>query len=418
MDVMTHMLIGYLLPYGMGIRNETLHALCAIAAIIPDFDIFFFPLSRRVKALQHRTVTHSVPFILTLGLVLGILASHYLGVPFLHAFAMVVLGAGSHTLADLFTDYPIRPFYPFYNRYYSFNYERGINFIMLGFSGTMIILLLNLRGTALGRIYFSYLMTLAYVIVGGGIAIRVLFRAIVYLRLKQYIRSEHGGADIRTLRRKGRHTQRNRNWSRAGVPTTAVHRRPSSGQDPGSGQDPETELSILPSITPFLWTVAVHDVVPRGRMQHTDARIAWEAPPNARKEYRLRYTRMYPWSKDIEFHHFSWYDLKHSIGSDENGEETIDTLSKALTYSYSYANNISKFEKFGMLLPHVEHAKTRRGDQWTVFWYPVRLIMGGRAYGVEVSLSAQGEPEVKARFRKITKPDLITEETIERFLVD
>ena len=61
MDPFSHLLLGYLLGFGVwGPAGLQYVVAAAIAGALPDLDVALFPLSRRFPLLRHRGVSHSI----------------------------------------------------------------------------------------------------------------------------------------------------------------------------------------------------------------------------------------------------------------------------------------------------------------------------------------------------------------------
>ena len=60
MDLFTHVLIAYLLTFGLTGPNPSYLAAGALAGGLPDADALFFPLARRFPILRHHGITHSL----------------------------------------------------------------------------------------------------------------------------------------------------------------------------------------------------------------------------------------------------------------------------------------------------------------------------------------------------------------------
>jgi membrane-bound metal-dependent hydrolase YbcI (DUF457 family) len=142
MDLFTHVIIGYLLSYGIvGFQPQYLAA-GALAGGLPDADIIFFPLAQRFPLLRHHGITHSVFGVTTVALVGGLLLAPRIapGSPLLYFVVMEAAGLG-HMLSDAFTNFSVAPLLPFSERPLEIDADRAVNFVTLVASTASLFLL-------------------------------------------------------------------------------------------------------------------------------------------------------------------------------------------------------------------------------------------------------------------------------------
>ncbi|MGA7650021.1 MAG: metal-dependent hydrolase, partial [Thermoplasmata archaeon] len=60
MDLFSHVLVAYLLTYGVFGPQPQYLAAGALAGGLPDADALFFPLAKRFPILRHHGITHSL----------------------------------------------------------------------------------------------------------------------------------------------------------------------------------------------------------------------------------------------------------------------------------------------------------------------------------------------------------------------
>jgi membrane-bound metal-dependent hydrolase YbcI (DUF457 family) len=157
-DLFTHVLVAYLVAFGLvGFRPEYLAA-GALAGGLPDADALLFPLARRFPILRHHGITHSilgVSVVAAVGALLGPLLAP--GTPLLY-FAVMEAGGLAHVLQDGFTQFSVPPLLPFSNKPLQMDADRAINFVTLAVSVVAFYVLL---GVERNHVAFSvYLLTI------------------------------------------------------------------------------------------------------------------------------------------------------------------------------------------------------------------------------------------------------------------
>ncbi len=176
MDLFTHVIIGYLLSYGIVGYAPQYLAAGALAGGLPDADAFFFPIAQRFPILRHHGITHSVFGVTVVALVGGLLiAPHILpGNPLVYFVVMEAAGLG-HMLGDAFTHFSVAPLLPFSERPLELDADRAINMVTLVASIVSIVLLGSERFHVPFSVYTDtvYAMMVFY---GGYIGIRLVAR--------------------------------------------------------------------------------------------------------------------------------------------------------------------------------------------------------------------------------------------------
>jgi membrane-bound metal-dependent hydrolase YbcI (DUF457 family) len=126
-DFFTHLLIGLLLASGPALYPTTVLVYGVVMAILPDFDILFFPLWKKHPALRHHGISHSLAFVLLAGPVGAVpLALLYPGG--WPAFAAAgTLGGLSHVVADYLTSFAVPLWAPFSWKGWARNLELPVN---------------------------------------------------------------------------------------------------------------------------------------------------------------------------------------------------------------------------------------------------------------------------------------------------
>ncbi len=142
MDLLTHVLVAYLVTAGLvGFQPQYLAA-GALAGGLPDADALFFPLSRRFPILRHHGITHSVLGVTVVAVVGAFLAPMILpGSPWIY-FLVMEVGGLCHILQDGFTQFAVPPLAPFSDKRLQMDADRAINFLTLIVSSIGFYLLL------------------------------------------------------------------------------------------------------------------------------------------------------------------------------------------------------------------------------------------------------------------------------------
>lgn len=156
MDLFTHVLVAYLIAFGIfGPNNLQYVAAAALAGGLPDADALLFPLARRFPLLRHHGITHSlfgvtviagvgallVPFLLAA----VVSPAFAVGSPLLYFLAME--GGGlSHVFLDGFTHFAVPPLAPFSKWELHMDADRAINLGTFAFTGFSYWLMLYERG--------------------------------------------------------------------------------------------------------------------------------------------------------------------------------------------------------------------------------------------------------------------------------
>jgi membrane-bound metal-dependent hydrolase YbcI (DUF457 family) len=145
-DLFTHVLVAYLLTYGLvGFQPSYLIA-GALAGGLPDADILLYPLSRRWPIFRHHGITHSIFGVTVVALVGGIGFAPYLapGDPLVY-FAVMEAAGLTHVFLDGLTHFSVPPLLPFSERKLELDADRAINFVTLVVSVFSLYLLLGVE---------------------------------------------------------------------------------------------------------------------------------------------------------------------------------------------------------------------------------------------------------------------------------
>lgn len=185
MDPFSHLLLGYLLGFGIwGASGLQYVIAAAIAGALPDADVLLFPLSKRFPLLRHRGISHSivgVTIIAVVGtLVLPAVMGRVLGPVYAVGslwdfFVALEIGGLSHILLDSMDHWSVPIFAPFSEQEYRFDADRIVNVGSMAFTVIAYALLLGERGRA--PVWLWSLTTWVLLVLAVGyIAIRLFTR--------------------------------------------------------------------------------------------------------------------------------------------------------------------------------------------------------------------------------------------------
>ena len=145
MDLLTHVLVAYLVTAGLvGLQPQYLAA-GALAGGLPDADALLFPLSRRFPILRHHGITHSVFGVTVVAAAGALLAPRILPGSALVYFVVMEVGGLCHILQDGFTQFSVPPLAPFRDTRLQMDADRAINFVTLVVSAIGFYVLLGVE---------------------------------------------------------------------------------------------------------------------------------------------------------------------------------------------------------------------------------------------------------------------------------
>ncbi len=176
MDLFTHVLLAYLLTYGIVGAQPAYLAAGALAGGLPDADVLFFPIARRFPILRHHGITHSI-FGVTVVAVAGAVVAPMLapGSPLIY-FAVMEAGGLAHVLGDGFTHFSVPPLLPFSNAPLEMDADRAINFLTLGVSVASFYLLLGVERNHVPFVWYTVTVYGLMAFYAAYIAIRLAGR--------------------------------------------------------------------------------------------------------------------------------------------------------------------------------------------------------------------------------------------------
>jgi len=144
-DLFTHVLVAYLVTFGLVGFQPAYLAAGALAGGLPDADALFFPISRRFPVLRHHGITHSVFGVSVVAGAGALLAPLLAPGSALVYFLVLEAGGLCHIAMDGFTHFSVPPLLPFSSRRLELDADRAINFVTLVVSVASFYLLLGVE---------------------------------------------------------------------------------------------------------------------------------------------------------------------------------------------------------------------------------------------------------------------------------
>jgi len=144
-DLFTHVLVAYLVTFGIVGFQPSYLAAGALAGGLPDADALFFPISRRFPALQHHGITHSLLGVSIVAVAGAVIAPYLAPGSALIYFVVMEVGGCCHILQDGFTNFAVPPLLPFRKDLLHLDADRAINFFTLIVSVVSFYLLLGIE---------------------------------------------------------------------------------------------------------------------------------------------------------------------------------------------------------------------------------------------------------------------------------
>ena len=176
MDLFTHVLVAYLVTFGIVGFQPSYLAAGALAGGLPDADALFFPIARRFPILRHHGITHSlvgVTIVAVVGAIVGPMLAP--GSPWIY-FLVMEVGGCAHILQDGFTNFAVPPLLPFSNKQLHIDADRAINFLTMAVSVASFYLLL---GVERNHVPFAWYLLTVYALMAfffGYFAVRLAGR--------------------------------------------------------------------------------------------------------------------------------------------------------------------------------------------------------------------------------------------------
>jgi membrane-bound metal-dependent hydrolase YbcI (DUF457 family) len=155
-DLFTHVLVAYLIAYGIVGYAPGYLVAGALAGGLPDADVLFFPLSKRFPILRHHGITHSIFGVSLVAVVGGFVIPHLMPGNGWVYFAVMEAAGLSHIFLDGLTHFSVPPFLPFSEVKLELDADRAINFVTLIVSVSSFYLLLGVERDHVAFIYYLW----------------------------------------------------------------------------------------------------------------------------------------------------------------------------------------------------------------------------------------------------------------------
>ncbi len=156
MDPFSHLLLGYLLGFGIwGPGGLPYVVAAAVAGALPDGDILLYPLSHRFPLLRHRGISHSIFGVTVLAAVGCLLVPRAIGWGLGSGFASgstlgfflaMEVGGLSHVFLDSLDHWSVPIFAPFSPTEYKFDVDRIVNVGSMAFTVLAYAIMIYERG--------------------------------------------------------------------------------------------------------------------------------------------------------------------------------------------------------------------------------------------------------------------------------
>jgi membrane-bound metal-dependent hydrolase YbcI (DUF457 family) len=190
-DLLTHVLVAYLVTFGLVGPQPQYLAAGALAGGLPDADALFFPIARRFPILRHHGITHSL---LGVSVVAGagcLIAPLILpGSPWVY-FLVMEVGGCAHILQDGFTNFAVPPLLPFSEKRLVLDADRAINFVTLVVSAVSFYLLLGVERNHVPSSTYLLTVYLLMAFFAAYFAVRLAGRVAIGRRLKTTHEFDH-----------------------------------------------------------------------------------------------------------------------------------------------------------------------------------------------------------------------------------
>ena len=146
MDFISHIMFSWLILVGHeGIKYYTIY-FGVLMGMFPDLDVLLMPLGRFIKRenpfLYHRGFSHSLLFLPIYVCTSALVWMQLFPDKNLELWMLIVVGlaaGGFHLTMDLISNYGVYILYPWKNRAYKLNIERGVNIYVLMAGSSMLL---------------------------------------------------------------------------------------------------------------------------------------------------------------------------------------------------------------------------------------------------------------------------------------
>ncbi|MEM3493228.1 MAG: metal-dependent hydrolase [Thermoplasmata archaeon] len=191
MDFFTHLMFGFLVSSWLsGNFYNPYVILGSLLAVLPDFDIFLYPLWRRFPFTAHHGITHTLFFVVLASPVIALTAKFFLWneLGFGVATEIMFITGALHLLCDALTNWGTPLLYPVSKKYYNLRLDVAVNpYLMLGFFGAVLFL---------ASVRFRYLAFLNMEMASGILGLSYLSYFGLRAGFKLHLRRAHGNAFV------------------------------------------------------------------------------------------------------------------------------------------------------------------------------------------------------------------------------
>lgn len=185
MDFFTHLMLGYLTASwfcGTFSLSDTCVMFGSLVGVIPDLDIFLYPLWKKHPMLGHHGISHTLAFAFVSSTLIFATVSAVSGFPGFRLLVLMYITSLCHPLFDSLTTWGVSLFYPLSKRHIKANIDTAVNPILIAFFFVaMFLLVLGYQHHKPFRDVWdaSYLLAFAYC---GYFATKALLKLRVSLR--------------------------------------------------------------------------------------------------------------------------------------------------------------------------------------------------------------------------------------------
>jgi membrane-bound metal-dependent hydrolase YbcI (DUF457 family) len=184
-DLFTHILVAYLVTFGIVGFQPSYLAAGALAGGLPDADALFFPIARRFPILRHHGITHSLTGVTIIAVAGALIAPMLAPGSVLIYFLVLEVGGCCHILQDAFTNFAVPPLLPFSKRQVHLDADRAVNFFTLLVSVASFYLLLGVERNHVPFAWYLFTVYALMAFFAAYFAIRLAGRVQVQKRMKE-----------------------------------------------------------------------------------------------------------------------------------------------------------------------------------------------------------------------------------------
>lgn len=178
MDILTHLLSGYLISYWASGSPLNIYVLFGtLMAVVPDVDVLLAPLERRLPLASHHGITHLFIFLIVLSTIIYILLDLFLGFSDPKLLLLMCLTGSVHVLEDFTGTGAVYLHFPFNKNQSKLNLEVGASPVLAVYSLAAIALLLAINLNIINFIDMWTASILVAAIFLANLAVRVVLKS-------------------------------------------------------------------------------------------------------------------------------------------------------------------------------------------------------------------------------------------------